>query len=86
MPCTIIDSPLFGMDDDYPLSLLQTDFRFYWLHSKIQEEEGLAEKSRINPVSPVYPERKENVGLPLPFRMGLCFGYVSLLYPARVNT
>ncbi|NXY38022.1 SPN1 protein, partial [Pomatorhinus ruficollis] len=26
-----------------------TDFRFFWLSSKIQEEEGLAEKSRINP-------------------------------------
>lgn len=32
-----------------PLS--QTDFRFFWLFSKIQEEEGLGEKSRINPVS-----------------------------------
>lgn len=29
----------------------QTDFRFFWLSSKIQEEEGLGEKSRINPVS-----------------------------------
>lgn len=29
----------------------QTDFRFFWLFSKIQEEEGLGEKSRINPVS-----------------------------------
>lgn len=31
--------------------LSQTDFRFFWLSSKIQEEEGLGEKSRINPVS-----------------------------------
>lgn len=31
--------------------LSQTDFRFFWLFSKIQEEEGLGEKSRINPVS-----------------------------------
>ncbi|KFP01060.1 Snurportin-1, partial [Calypte anna] len=29
--------------------LSQTDFRFFWLSSKIQEEEGLGEKSRINP-------------------------------------
>ncbi|KFV72595.1 Snurportin-1 [Dryobates pubescens] len=29
--------------------LSQTDFRFFWLLSKIQEEEGLGEKSRINP-------------------------------------
>ncbi|KFQ17903.1 Snurportin-1, partial [Merops nubicus] len=27
----------------------QTDFRFFWLSSKIQEEEGLGEKSKINP-------------------------------------
>ncbi|XP_024061184.1 snurportin-1 isoform X3 [Terrapene carolina triunguis] len=33
----------------HPVYDCQTDFRFYWLHSKIQEEEGLAEKSRINP-------------------------------------
>ena len=33
------------------LLLSQTDFRFFWLFSKIQEEEGLGEKSRINPVS-----------------------------------
>lgn len=46
------------MDDEWwiiiqPLSpfFFQTDFRFFWLSSKIQEEEGLGEKSRINPVS-----------------------------------
>ncbi|KAJ6664155.1 hypothetical protein lerEdw1_008370 [Lerista edwardsae] len=33
----------------HPVYDCQTDFRFFWLHSKIQEEEGLGEKSRINP-------------------------------------
>ncbi|XP_066184834.1 snurportin-1 isoform X2 [Sylvia atricapilla] len=33
----------------HPVYDCQTDFRFFWLSSKIQEEEGLAEKSRINP-------------------------------------
>ncbi|KAM6059379.1 tyrosine-protein phosphatase non-receptor type 9-like isoform 2-T2 [Theristicus caerulescens] len=33
----------------HPVYDCQTDFRFFWLFSKIQEEEGLAEKSRINP-------------------------------------
>lgn len=30
----------------------QTDFRFYWMHSKLPEEEGLDEKTKLNPVSP----------------------------------
>lgn len=30
--------------------LWQTDFRFYWMHSKLPEEEGLGEKTKINPV------------------------------------
>ncbi|XP_042659922.1 snurportin-1 isoform X2 [Tyto alba] len=34
----------------HPVYDCQTDFRFFWLSSKIQEEEGLGEKSRINPV------------------------------------
>ncbi|XP_025025557.1 snurportin-1 isoform X3 [Python bivittatus] len=33
----------------HPVYDCQTDFRFYWLHSKMQEESGLAEKSRLNP-------------------------------------
>ncbi|NXV81242.1 SPN1 protein, partial [Atlantisia rogersi] len=33
----------------HPIYECQTDFRFFWLSSKIQEEEGLGEKSRINP-------------------------------------
>uniref|UniRef100_A0A663MFI6 Snurportin-1 n=1 Tax=Athene cunicularia TaxID=194338 RepID=A0A663MFI6_ATHCN len=33
----------------HPVYDCQTDFRFFWLYSKIQEEEGLGEKSRINP-------------------------------------
>lgn len=34
------------------LSLWQTDFRFYWMHSKLPEEEGLEEKTKLNPVRP----------------------------------
>ncbi|NXD69593.1 SPN1 protein, partial [Eolophus roseicapillus] len=33
----------------HPVYDCQTDFRFFWLSSKMQEEEGLGEKSRINP-------------------------------------
>ncbi|XP_074405648.1 snurportin-1 [Zonotrichia albicollis] len=33
----------------HPVYDCQTDFRFFWLSSKLQEEEGLGEKSRINP-------------------------------------
>ncbi|XP_030042686.1 snurportin-1 [Microcaecilia unicolor] len=33
----------------HPVYDCQTDFRFYWIHSKLQEEEGLAETSRRNP-------------------------------------
>ncbi|XP_053128621.1 snurportin-1 [Hemicordylus capensis] len=33
----------------HPVYDCQTDFRFYWLHSKIEEEDGLGEKSRLNP-------------------------------------
>ncbi|XP_042331196.1 snurportin-1 [Sceloporus undulatus] len=33
----------------HPVYDCQTDFRFYWLQSKMQEEEGLGEKSRLNP-------------------------------------
>lgn len=29
----------------------QTDFRFYWLQSKVQEAEGLSEIAKRNPVS-----------------------------------
>ncbi|XP_062998964.1 snurportin-1 isoform X2 [Elgaria multicarinata webbii] len=34
----------------HPVYDCQTDFRFYWLHSKMQEEGSLGEKSRLNPV------------------------------------
>ncbi|XP_072807073.1 snurportin-1 isoform X3 [Vicugna pacos] len=27
----------------------RTDFRFYWMHSKLLEEEGLGEKAKLNP-------------------------------------
>uniref|UniRef100_A0A8D0BM25 Snurportin-1 n=1 Tax=Salvator merianae TaxID=96440 RepID=A0A8D0BM25_SALMN len=33
----------------HPVYDCQTDFRFYWLLSKMQEEIGLGEKSRLNP-------------------------------------
>ncbi|XP_060230413.1 snurportin-1 isoform X3 [Meriones unguiculatus] len=34
----------------HPFYDCQTDFRFYWMHSKLPEEEGLGEKTKINPV------------------------------------
>ncbi|XP_038623474.1 snurportin-1-like isoform X2 [Tachyglossus aculeatus] len=34
----------------HPVYDCQTDFRFYWVHSKLSEEEGLGEKTRLNPV------------------------------------
>ncbi|XP_005069635.1 snurportin-1 isoform X1 [Mesocricetus auratus] len=33
----------------HPVYDCQTDFRFYWMHSKLPEEEGLGEKTKINP-------------------------------------
>lgn len=33
----------------HPFYDCQTDFRFYWLHSKLPEEEGLGEKTKLNP-------------------------------------
>lgn len=33
----------------HPFYDCQTDFRFYWMHSKLPEEEGLGEKTKINP-------------------------------------
>ncbi|XP_069621775.1 snurportin-1 isoform X4 [Ranitomeya imitator] len=35
----------------HPVYDCQTDFRFYWLQSKLQEEDGLCNISKINPVS-----------------------------------
>ncbi|XP_063508866.1 snurportin-1 isoform X4 [Pongo pygmaeus] len=34
----------------HPFYDCQTDFRFYWMHSKLPEEEGLGEKTKLNPV------------------------------------
>nr|XP_040129921.1 snurportin-1 isoform X2 [Ictidomys tridecemlineatus] len=33
----------------HPFYDCQTDFRFYWMHSKLPEEEGLGEKTTLNP-------------------------------------
>ncbi|XP_020729308.2 snurportin-1 isoform X5 [Odocoileus virginianus] len=33
----------------HPFYDCQTDFRFYWMHSKLPEEEGLGEKTKLNP-------------------------------------
>uniref|UniRef100_A0A2K6TH18 Snurportin-1 n=1 Tax=Saimiri boliviensis boliviensis TaxID=39432 RepID=A0A2K6TH18_SAIBB len=33
----------------HPFYDCQTDFRFYWIHSKLPEEEGLREKTKLNP-------------------------------------
>uniref|UniRef100_F6SEX2 Snurportin-1 n=1 Tax=Macaca mulatta TaxID=9544 RepID=F6SEX2_MACMU len=40
----------------HPFYDCQTDFRFYWMHSKLPEEEGLGEKTKLNPVRPVGPQ------------------------------
>ncbi|XP_054572643.1 snurportin-1 isoform X2 [Eptesicus fuscus] len=34
----------------HPFYDCQTDFRFYWMHSKLPEEEGLGENTKLNPV------------------------------------
>ncbi|XP_004712107.1 snurportin-1 [Echinops telfairi] len=34
----------------HPVYDCQTDFRFYWMHSKLPEEGGLGEKTKLNPV------------------------------------
>ncbi|XP_075391855.1 snurportin-1 [Tenrec ecaudatus] len=33
----------------HPVYDCQTDFRFYWMHSKLPEEGGLGEKTKLNP-------------------------------------
>lgn len=33
----------------HPFYDCQTDFRFYWMHSRLPEEEGLDEKTKLNP-------------------------------------
>lgn len=33
----------------HPFYDCQTDFRFYWMHSKLPEEEGLGENTKLNP-------------------------------------
>ncbi|XP_006888348.1 PREDICTED: snurportin-1 [Elephantulus edwardii] len=33
----------------HPFYDCQTDFRFYWMHSKLPEEKGLGEKTKLNP-------------------------------------
>ncbi|XP_077774970.1 snurportin-1 isoform X2 [Podarcis muralis] len=43
----------------HPVYDCQTDFRFYWLHSKMQEEDGLGKKSRLNPVDGLLFYHKE---------------------------
>nr|XP_028561861.1 tyrosine-protein phosphatase non-receptor type 9 isoform X2 [Podarcis muralis] len=40
----------------HPVYDCQTDFRFYWLHSKMQEEDGLGKKSRLNPATKQFLE------------------------------
>lgn len=33
----------------HPFYDCQTDFRFYWMHSRLPEEEALDEKTKLNP-------------------------------------
>ena len=47
------------------LSLWQTDFRFYWLHTKLPEEEGLGEKTKLNPVRPGVRTAEPFLGISL---------------------
>ncbi|XP_005000870.1 snurportin-1 isoform X2 [Cavia porcellus] len=66
----------------HPVYDCQTDFRFYWMQSKLPEEEGLGEKTKLNPFKfvglknfPCTPESLCNVlAMDFPFEVdGLLF-------------
>ncbi len=61
---------------------LQTEFRFYWLQSKVEEVEGLSEITKINPVSEWNLWTKLNFELKCVvhglFSLSLQFRFVSL--------
>ncbi|KAB1257022.1 Snurportin-1 [Camelus dromedarius] len=59
-----------------------TDFRFYWMHSKLLEEEGLGEKAKLNPVRPGF----KFVGLKnFPCTPESLFKVLSMDFPFEVD-
>ncbi|NWU90534.1 SPN1 protein, partial [Upupa epops] len=73
----------------HPVYDCQTDFRFFWLSSKIHEEEGLGEKSKINPFKFVglqnFPSSSESLckvlAMDFPFEVdGLLFYHKETHY------
>lgn len=46
------------------LSLQQTEFRFYWLQSKVQEADGLSEIAKRNPVGSSTRNRSSPLHVP----------------------
>ncbi|ERE75100.1 snurportin-1 [Cricetulus griseus] len=73
----------------HPFYDCQTDFRFYWMHSKLPEEEGLGEKTKINPFKFVglknYPCTPESLckvlSMDFPFEVdGLLFYHKQTHY------
>uniref|UniRef100_A0A8C6GT01 Snurportin-1 n=1 Tax=Mus spicilegus TaxID=10103 RepID=A0A8C6GT01_MUSSI len=73
----------------HPFYDCQTDFRFYWMHSKLPEEEGLGEKTKINPFKfvglknfPCTPESLcEVLSMDFPFEVdGLLFYHKQTHY------
>ncbi|XP_010329151.3 snurportin-1 isoform X2 [Saimiri boliviensis] len=73
----------------HPFYDCQTDFRFYWIHSKLPEEEGLREKTKLNPFKfvglknfPCTPESLRDVlSMDFPFEVdGLLFYHKQTHY------
>uniref|UniRef100_G1Q2I2 Snurportin-1 n=1 Tax=Myotis lucifugus TaxID=59463 RepID=G1Q2I2_MYOLU len=73
----------------HPFYDCQTDFRFYWMHSKLSEEEGLGENTKLNPFKFVglknFPCTPESLGkvlsMDFPFEVdGLLFYHKQTHY------
>ncbi|XP_071078022.1 snurportin-1 isoform X2 [Desmodus rotundus] len=73
----------------HPFYDCQTDFRFYWMHSKLPEEEGLGENTKLNPFKfvglknfPCTPESlREVLSMDFPFEVdGLLFYHKQTHY------
>lgn len=73
----------------HPFYDCQADFRFYWMHSKLPEEEGLGENTKLNPFKfvglqnfPCTPESLYNVlSMDFPFEVdGLLFYHKQTHY------
>ncbi|TKC43438.1 hypothetical protein EI555_016833 [Monodon monoceros] len=64
----------------HPFYDCQTDFRFYWMHSKLPEE-GLGEKTKLNPVRPRVRIAEFFVGIGLDWSVdGLLFYHKQTHY------